>query len=57
MPKQLTFILGGAHSGKLDRVNHLVASRSDNVYQMVVGVVLEMKSLGALPYSSLRQQA
>ena len=44
--------LGAVYRDALGRVNQAVASRADKVYFMVAGLVLEMKSLGALPYAS-----
>ena len=44
--------LGAVYRDALGRVNQLVAARADRVYFMVAGLALEMKSLGALPYTS-----
>ena len=44
--------LGAVYRDALGRVNQAVASRADKVYFMVAGLALEMKSLGALPYTS-----
>ena len=44
--------LGTVYRDALGRVNQLVAARADKVYFMVAGLALEMKGLGALPYSS-----
>ena len=44
--------LGAVYRDALGRVNQAVAARADKVYFMVAGLALEMKSLGALPYSS-----
>lgn len=43
--------LGSRYRDALGRVNQAVASRADKVYLMVAGLALEMKSLGALPYT------
>ena len=45
--------LGAVYRDALGRVNQAVAARADKVYFMVAGLALEMKSLGALPYSSV----
>ena len=44
--------LGAVYRDALGRVNQLVAARADRVYFMVAGLALELKSLGALPYTS-----
>ena len=44
--------LGARYRDALGRVNQAVAARADKVFFMVAGLVLEMKSLGALPYAS-----
>ena len=44
--------LGSVYRDALGRVNQAVAARADKVYFMVAGLALEMKSLGALPYTS-----
>ena len=44
--------LGAVYRDALGRVNQIVAARADKVYFMVTGLALEMKSLGALPYTS-----
>ena len=44
--------LGVAYRDALGRVNQAVAAQADRVYFMVAGLALEMKSLGALPYTS-----
>ena len=44
--------LGSVYRDALGRVNQLVAAKADRVYFMVAGLALEMKSLGALPYTS-----
>ena len=44
--------LGAVYRDALGRVNQAVAARADRVYFMVAGLALEMKSLGALPYTS-----
>ena len=45
--------LGAVYRDALGRVNQAVAARADRVYFMVAGLALEMKSLGALSYTSL----
>ncbi len=45
--------LGAVYRDALGRVNQAVAARADKVYFMVAGLALEMKSLGALPYTSV----
>jgi adenosylcobinamide kinase/adenosylcobinamide-phosphate guanylyltransferase len=45
--------LGRAYRDALGRVNQLAASRADRVYLMTAGLALELKSLGARPYSRL----
>ena len=45
--------LGRNYRDILGRVNQLVASRADKVYLMVAGLALELKSLGARPFSGL----
>ena len=49
--------LGSRYRDLLGRVNQAVASRADKVYLMVAGLALELKSLGALPYSGFIPQA
>ena len=44
--------LGGAYRDALGRVNQAVAACADQVYLMVAGLALELKSLGARPYQS-----
>ncbi len=44
--------LGAVYRDALGRVNQLVAARADRVYFMVAGLALEVKSLGALPFTS-----
>ena len=44
--------LGAVYRDALGRVNQAVAARADKVYFMVAGLALEMKSLGALPFTS-----
>ncbi len=44
--------LGAVYRDALGRVNQAVAAQSDKVYFMVAGLAVEMKSLGALPYTS-----
>ena len=44
--------LGAVYRDALGRVNQAVAARADKAYFMVAGLALEMKSLGALPYTS-----
>lgn len=44
--------LGAVYRDALGRVNQAVAARADKVYFMAAGLALEMKSLGALPYTS-----
>lgn len=44
--------LGSVYRDALGRVNQLVAAKADRVYFMAAGLALEMKSLGALPYTS-----
>ena len=44
--------LGAVYRDALGRVNQAVAARADKVYFMVAGLALEIKSLGALPYTS-----
>ncbi len=44
--------LGAVYRDALGRVNQLVAAKADRVYFMAAGLALEMKSLGALPYTS-----
>ena len=44
--------LGMMYRDVLGRVNQAVAARADKVYFMAAGLALEMKSLGALPYTS-----
>ena len=44
--------LGAVYRDALGRVNQAVAARADKVYFMVAGLALDIKSLGALPYSS-----
>ncbi len=48
--------LGSRYRDVLGRVNQAVASHADKVYLMVAGLALELKSLGALPYSRLTPQ-
>ena len=43
--------LGRAYRDALGRVNQVVASRADRVYLMTAGLALELKSLGARPFS------
>ena len=45
--------LGRTYRDVLGRVNQAVASRADKVYLMVAGLALEMKSLGARPFTDL----
>lgn len=45
--------LGAVYRDALGRVNQAVAARADKVYFMVAGLALEMKSLGALPYTAV----
>ena len=45
--------LGAAYRDALGRVNQVFAAAADRVYFMVAGLALEMKALGALPFSSL----
>ena len=45
--------LGRAYRDALGRVNQLAASRADRVYLMTAGLALELKSLGARPYTQL----
>lgn len=44
--------LGAVYRDVLGRVNQAVAAQADKLYFMVAGLALEMKSLGALPYTS-----
>ena len=44
--------LGAVYRDALGRANQAVAARADRVYFMVAGLALEVKSLGALPYTS-----
>ena len=44
--------LGVAYRDALGRVHQAIAARADEVYFMVAGLALEMKSLGVLPISS-----
>ena len=44
--------LGSAYRDALGRVNQVLAVRADKVYFMAAGLALELKGLGALPYSS-----
>ena len=44
--------LGVAYRDALGRVNQAVAGRADKVYFMVAGLALDLKSLGALPFTS-----
>ena len=48
--------LGRNYRDILGRVNQLVASRADKVYLMVAGLALELKSLGARPFSGLAER-
>ena len=43
--------LGRAYRDALGQVNQVVASRADRVYLMTAGLALELKSLGARPFS------
>ena len=43
--------LGRAYRDALGRVNQVAASRADRVYLMTAGLALELKSLGARPFS------
>ena len=45
--------LGSRYRDALGRVNQTVAARADKVYLMVAGLALELKSLGALPYTGV----
>jgi len=45
--------LGRVYRDALGRVNQVVASRADRVYLMTAGLALELKSLGARPFSQL----
>lgn len=45
--------LGRAYRDTLGRVNQLAVSRADRVYLMTAGLALELKSLGARPYTQL----
>jgi adenosylcobinamide kinase/adenosylcobinamide-phosphate guanylyltransferase len=51
--------LGRVYRDLLGRVNQVAACRADKVYLMVVGLALELKSLGAQPFSqaSLEHQS
>jgi adenosylcobinamide kinase/adenosylcobinamide-phosphate guanylyltransferase len=44
--------LGAAYRDALGRVNQVVAARADKVYFMVAGLALDLKGLGAVPYTS-----
>ena len=44
--------LGAVYRDALGRVNQMVAAQADKVYFMVAGLALDLKGLGALPYSS-----
>ena len=44
--------LGATYRDVLGRVNQAIAARADKVYFMVAGLALEVKSLGALPFTS-----
>ena len=44
--------LGTVYRDVLGRVNQQVAARADRVYFMVSGLALDLKALGALPYTS-----
>ena len=46
--------LGRTYRDVLGRVNQAVAARADKVFLMVAGLALEMKSLGARPFTGLK---
>ena len=45
--------LGASYRDVLGKVNQLFADRADKVYFMVAGLSLELKALGALPFTSV----
>ncbi len=45
--------LGSAYRDALGRVNQVMATHADKVYLMVAGLALDLKAMGAVPYSSL----
>ena len=47
--------LGREYRDILGKVNQAVAARADEVYLMVAGIALELKSLGALPFTSVER--
>ena len=44
--------LGATYRDALGRVNQAVAARADKVYFMAAGLALDLKALGAVPYTS-----
>ena len=46
--------LGRTYRDVLGRVNQAVAARADKVFLMVAGLALEMKSMGARPFTGLK---
>lgn len=45
--------LGRLYRDILGRVNQVMAARADRVYLMTAGLALELRALGALPFSSI----